>query len=662
MANGTRGHVVVTNGMHARAGAGGAPSRTSQSEPGAAAIDVREVGVHVQGRTVHFGVYLPGVRPADGYAVAVRIIHAADQFVPEIDSVPIPLAASADHPLGLWFLSLDLGSVAPARGSHFGQDGQYLYRYELRRAGAIVTKVFLDPFATENGPGLLAAFTVGDRTSFQWTDAAYRTPFLDDLIIYELNVAQFAGTFDGVVNRLDYLQGLGVNCLELMPITPVKHEFDWGYGPIGYFAPEDYLGGANGLRRLVDAAHARGVAVVLDVVYGHSDGAAFAYARVYDDTGLPNPMMQTPNRDGFGRGFEHTLAFTRQFCLAANRHWLEEFHVDGFRYDNVPGFYDGNPLQKYGTLVYDTYVLSHAHDRFKDPAGYSRIIQIAEDLDSPRATLRSTFSSATWQDGLLNKARDMATWGYVDEDFAHRLDPAFGGDPYPDTHDGAPAGDPPFPVAPLQYLNSHDHSWFIASFGLEAPLVADDIRFGDRAFFYKLQPYAIALLASKGVPMCWEGEECAENFVLASGGNLRISIPRGMHWEYFYDEHGNPLVQVYRRMGTLRRALPALRSRDFFYYSSESRPGDGVIAFRRAAPPANGSPAQIVLVALNFSDHARSVTLPAPAAGTYREMLDRRHRKGSELELTASAQGAPLTIDVPSWYGQVFVSPCPAEL
>jgi maltooligosyltrehalose trehalohydrolase len=103
----------------------------------------------------------------------------------------------------------------------------------------------------------------------------YTTPSLDELIIYELNVAQFYGSFDGVVARLDYLDGLGVNCLELMPITPVKTEFDWGYGPIGYFAPEDYLGGPLGLKRLVNAAHARGIAVILDVVYGHADAREF---------------------------------------------------------------------------------------------------------------------------------------------------------------------------------------------------------------------------------------------------------------------------------------------------------------------------------------------------------------------------------------------------
>jgi 1,4-alpha-glucan branching enzyme len=624
-------------------------------------IDLDEVGAHVAGSTVRLGVYLPGIRQEDGFDVQARIIHAADQFVPEIPSFAQPLVPVAGHPLGLWTRSVDLATAGGP--GHLGQDGSYLYRYELLRNGQTVTKVFLDPFALENGPGLLAAFTVGPASTFTWTDGTYRTPPLDELIVYELNVAQFAGTFDGVVDRLDYLAGLGVTALELMPITPVKHEFDWGYGPIGYYAPEDYLGGPDGLRRLVDAAHARGIAVILDVVYGHADGASFAYARVYDDTGLPNPMMQTPNRDQFGRGFDHTKALTRQYCLEANKHWLDAYHVDGFRYDNVPGFYDGDPLAKYGTLVFDTYRHSRTVARFHDDGDYSRIIQIAEDLDAPKDILRQTFSSATWEDDVLNKTRDMAEHGYVDESFAHLLDPSFGADHYPDTKDASPAGDSPFPVAPLQYLNSHDHSWLIASMGLEPPLVPDDIRFGDRSRFFKLQPYAIALLSAKGVPMLWEGEELAENYVVAGGGNIRISFLRGMHWEYFYDENGAPLVRVYRRMGRLRRALRALRSRDLFYYSAESRPADGVIAFRRSAAPVNGVPGQIAIVAINFSDATRTVVVPAPAAGTYRELLDRLNRPaGTELEIVAANAGDPLALIIPSNYGQVFVTPPPVTI
>jgi len=114
-------------------------------------------------------------------------------------------------------------------------------------------------------------------------------------------------------------------------------------------------------------------------------------------------------------------------------------------------------------------------------------------------------------------------------------------------------------------------------------------------------------------------------------------------------------------MGRLRRALPCLRSRDFFYYNVESRPGNGIIAFRRRAPAAGGRPEQVAVIVLNFSAGDQTITLPAPLPGTYREMLDRFNRPaGTEMEVTAARAGDALTIAVPSHYGRVFVTAPPS--
>src|SRR5205807_3504448 len=115
--------------------------------------------------------------------------------------------------------TVGLPSLAGGPG-HFGAPGRYLYRYRLlRQAGGlpqVVTSFFTDPFAREAGPAKLAAFTLDDPARpappFAFTDAGYRTPPLDDLVVYELQVEEFNSTFDGAADRLDYLQGLGVNC------------------------------------------------------------------------------------------------------------------------------------------------------------------------------------------------------------------------------------------------------------------------------------------------------------------------------------------------------------------------------------------------------------------------------------------------------------------
>lgn len=615
-----------------------------------AQIDRNEVGARVSGKVVTFGIYLPGIRAADGFDVAVRVIHRADQFVPEVPAIAVALAFQPAHPLGLWQGLLDVSAVQPRPG-HFGQDGEYLYRFDLLRSGKAVTPHFPDPFATGTGPAFLSSFTVGPAPAFAWTDADFRVPELDDLILYELQVQEFNATFDGVVPFLDYLAGLGVNCLELMPVNPVKRGFDWGYGPAGYFTVEEAFGGGDGLRRLVDAAHARGIAVILDVVFGHS-GYDFPYARVYDDTGVkPNPMMQDPNRDQFGRGLEFANAFTQQFFLEVTRYWLTEYHVDGFRYDNVPGYYDGPTGVGYAKLAFDTYRFSRDVPRFKGDQ-YSRLIQVAEYLDDPPKILRETFSRSTWQDGLLGKANDMAVWHYVDDPFVHLLDPSFLG--YPDTKDASAAGDQAFPVAPLQYLETHDHSRLVASLGLESTN-PKDLPLGNRDRGYKLQPFAVALYTCRGVPMLYQGQEFAENYVLTESGTTRVGIRRGVHWEYFYDDNGQPLVKLYRRLAKLRRGVRALRGRDFFYYNDVSRTRDGVVAYRRRAAAGGGQPEQVAVVLLNFSDADATLSVPLPVGGTYRELLDAPYRS-SPLDVTAAA-GQAADLRVPANYGQVFVSP-----
>ena len=650
-------------------------------------INRSEVGAHIDptnSMTVHFGIYLPNITSAKGYMLLVHVIHEKDQFTIEIPAKNFLLNFDATHPLGLWSATVDLAAHADG---NFGTPGKYLYRYTLlqEQAGTtsnpitltisdplqaqqhdltanIVTLFITDPFATNTGIGKLSAFTVNNQPAspFVWTDATYKTPELDDLVVYELQVEEFASTFDGVVQRLDYLLGLGVNALELMPITTVPQIFDWGYGPLHFFAPEDRWGGLDGLKRLVDACHAKGIAVILDVVYQHvSDD--FAYDRVYKDSGEVGPMGTFPYGPFGAQTTFHNMPFTQEYFRVSNAYWMNECHVDGFRYDNVTGYYDGPTGEAYAALVYNTYQDSLSIPRFQAPLsggqvteGYSRIIQCSEYLDNPTAIMRDTYTNATWQDALLGKAEDMAQHRYVDDAFVHLLDPNFSG--YPATRDfnGVQA-----PVAPFQYLNSHDHEHLIDSFG-KAPGIGGlgDVEFGIRANVAMLQPFAVALYTCQGIPMLWQGEEIAENYTLPEGGNARISFRRSMHWEYFYDQYGQELVRLYRLLGRLRRTTRALRSRELFYFNQQSNTAAGMVAYQRHAPATATEHEQYALVYLNFSDTPQSLAIPFPRAGIYREMIDDAVRAPHHLDITVSTDGEVLQLPqpVPSHYGYLFVS------
>ncbi len=565
---------------------------------------------------VRLGVYLPGITYPGGYRVKARVIHERDQFIHDILPRDFDLWWRGG-PLDLWDLTVDLGGGP----GHFGEAGRYLYRYQLLRGDQVVTLWFADPFGHEAGTGNLSAFRAEPDAGFAWTDQAFRPPGVDRMVVYELHVGEFNATFDGVADQLDYLHALGVNVIELMPVTQVKEEVEWGYTPLGFFAPADRYGGPQSLKRLVDAAHAKGIAVILDSVYAHAH-PEYPYNLVYEAAGEPNPMMGPFMGEFFGQsGTDFTKAFTRDYFLEVNRHWLEQYHIDGFRYDYVPGYYDGPTGVGYASLVYDTWRLSQGIDRFRAADGTSLLIQCAEHLPDSRGILAQTYSNTCWQNGLMD-CSVAAAWGGSLADLAHQLDPHFLG--YPAQYRNPLTGDT-MPVAPFQYLESHDHSRFISRIapgsGRERDLLGE--AFGDRERFYRMQPFVIALYTAKGVPMLWHGQEFGENWSVPSAGIGRNLFGRPLHWEYFYDAAGKALVRLHRIMGQLRRELRCLDSRGpFYYFDDEAHRAHCVIAFRRWALPTVGSTGDEVLVILNFGDQEAQIDILFPRAGRWNEQID----------------------------------------
>jgi 1,4-alpha-glucan branching enzyme len=591
---------------------------------------------------------LPGIDDSS-WVVSFVVIHEADRFAPTITARSYPLSFASD----VWSGAI---TIEPESGTSFGLSGRYVYRFCLSRLdGAVVVPWFSDPFAlATDDVAQLAAFSTADTIEdFAWADDDWKIPDVTDLVIYELQVEEFNDTFAGVADRLAYLQSLGVNCLELMPVTSPKLDFDWGYGPLHYFAPSERWGGAAGLKSLVNACHRAGVAVILDQVFQHVD-PTFAYALVYASTGVPSPMIG--GSGNYGPEIDYSRQFSKDYVHAVTAHWLNAYHVDGFRYDEVTDLYTEPLGDPYAGFAYDVYNQSLALPRFTPSGGtapneYSRVIQIPEATNRPREVLLNTYTPATWQDELLYKAEDMASNGcYVDDAFAHLLDASLSG--YPTTKSVPDvAGNPvDMPVAPVQYLNNHDHSHLIA-FLTQAGRDPNE-PLADRAPWYKIQPFVVALYTAQGVPMLWQGQEVSDNWVLPPGGDLRIHFRRNFHWEYFYDPEGSPLVRLHRILGALRSTYPALRSRTSYYYNQQSQPGNGIIAYSRST--ADNS--QNAVVFLNFSDTALSLSVPAPAAGTYREMVDTASRP-VPMQYVAAAAGDLLQVTVPSNYGYVLISP-----
>ncbi len=628
-------------------------------------IDLNEVGAFPSydpngNAQIRFGLYLPGIRKKDGFSVVVRIIHRADRFNPLVKTQDENLTWVDGSVLDLWTANVTLKDDG---SSHSGRQGEYLYRYQLWWAPAggpskLITSWFPDPFARCTEIGLMSATVLSKTpTAFNWTDSTYKTPELQDLVVYELQIAEFNDTFDGVIDRLDYLDALGVNCLELMPVTSAKVDFDWGYGPLYHLSPSSRFGGPNALKRLVNAAHARGIAIILDLVYEHVD-TAFAYYGVYNDLaqipGVPHPaspMIKGWNVYGFGPAADFTQTFAKDFFVAANEMWLDEYHVDGFRYDEITDLYVGDRAAGYKDLAERVYTHSLGIARFQRGVNsYSRIIQCAEALDKSRQVMNETYTNSAWTNDLLYKVENMISWNYVDDAFAHILDPSFSGYPSSQTVVDSSNNQLQRPVAPFQYLESHDHSQLIVFAGRvndPGPLPE-----GNRDLYYKLQPYAIALYTCQGIPMLWQGQELADNYNLPDNGLARVHLRRDTHWEFFYDEDGSPLIRVYRRLGQLRRSSRALRGVQSYYYYQQSHQQTQIIAYHRYAPADDTQPEDWAFVLLNFASDSGQISVPFPKAGNWQEMLDADQRA---YTVNVANDGDLQTVAVPSNYGMVFI-------
>lgn len=177
-----------------------------------------------------------------------------------------------------------------------------------------------------------------DHTRFDWNDAGWRAPPLASAVIMEIHVGTFtpAGTFDGVIERLDHLAGLGITHIELMPVAEFPGERGWGYDGTSLFAPHHALGGPDGLKRLVDACHQRGLAVLLDVVYNHlgPDGNYLGQFGPYFTDTRSTPWADAVNLDG------PDSDEVRRFFIDNARMWLRDYHFDGLRLDAVHAIVD----------------------------------------------------------------------------------------------------------------------------------------------------------------------------------------------------------------------------------------------------------------------------------------------------------------------------------
>jgi maltooligosyltrehalose trehalohydrolase len=557
-----------------------------------------------------------------------------------------------------WYVG-DLDEVAPGTRYRFRLHGE---------DGSVVDRA--DPASRFQPEGPAGPSAIDDWRAFVWTDAGFRAPPLHEQVIYELHVGTFTpeGTFDAVVQHLDHLVDLGVTTIELLPVWQFSGGRNWGYDGVLPYAVQSTYGGPEGLRRLVDAAHARGLAVWLDVVYNHIGPEG----NHLDDFG---PYLTDQRGTPWGQALNTDLEdadAVRRWVIEHGIACVRELHLDGFRLDAVHGIVDTSAVH---LLEAFTTAVKAEGARLGKP-----VHVIAEsDLCDPRLV------------------RDVAAGGYgLDaqwaDDFHHAVHVALTGeqDGYYVDHDGLPDL---VPMLRDRYLHAGRYSAHrrrtVGRPARDVPYdrfvvcVQNHDQVGNRMLGERLtaltdrgglEVAAATLLTAPFVPMLWMGEEYAEPapfryFVSHTDEDLVAAVRTGRRQEFgafaWQGEVPDPqaaetfhastldlslardgaeheaMFTLYRDLIALRRQLPVLHDPGGHDVDAVLVPGAQAIALRREGPLG------VVVVAINAEDRDLEVVLPhAPGPWVERFSTAARHHDGVDPAGAPRQRDAQLHVPV----------------
>ena len=384
-----------------------------------------------------------------------------------------------------------------------------------------------------------ATYLQTDQTPFVWKNVSYSRPSPEELVVYELLVRDFdeRRTYKAVLERLDYLKSLGVNAIELMPVGEFEGNLSWGYNPSFFFAPDKYYGTKNELKELIDAAHGKGIMVILDLVLNHAFGQS-PMVRLYNDGDYGAPTLDNPwfNREAkhpfnVGYDFNHESTYTKAFVDSVNSYWLTEYKMDGIRFDLSKGFTQVNSGNNVGTWSqYDPSrikIWKHIYDKIKakHPEAYVILEHLSENSEEKEL---ADYGLMFW--GNMNgTSRNLAKGNNDNMQGAY-----FKNRGWLKNH-------------LIAYQESHDEErvmWESLNFGLTSPLNLKNLENAVN----RHQIMTAFYFAIPGPKMLWQFGEFGYDLEL---NNDRLGI-KPTRWEYLNNPERNRLFRLYQEMISLK--------------------------------------------------------------------------------------------------------------
>lgn len=481
--------------------------------------------------------------------------------------------------------------------------------------------------------GVVAVLQTAQK-AYSWKVKKFEAPEKEHLIIYEMLIRDFTSeqTYKAAMNKLDYLQTLGVNAIELMPVQEFDGNNSWGYNPNYYFAPDKYYGTKNDLKAFVDECHSRGIAVLMDLVLNHSYGLSPFYL-MYQNGSAPaadnpwhneksniaNPSLQ------FGFDFNHESTYTQALVDSVASFWMSEYKVDGFRYDFTKGFSN--------TPYPNTSDWASGYDA----ARIAILKRMASEVwkRNPDAYVIFEHLTATAEEKELAEAGVMlwrnTNHAYCQSAMGWSSESAFNG-AYAGT--SMPAG------SLVSYMESHD----------EERMAYKQIKWGDGLLktdlstrMKQLATNASFFFTVPGPKMIWQFGERGYDISIDDGGRLGEKEP---HWEYMDNTHRKELYDTYAKLINLRLSYPELFASDatFSWKVGTTNWANGRFITSKAGEKA-------VVVAGNFTMNEGQYAVSFPSTGRWYDYMS-----GESIDVTSTTQ----TVTVPAHEFRLYLNFEPA--
>lgn len=502
-------------------------------------------------------------------------------------------------------------------------DGTYQYKFKIRSKSWFSKPdewvTITDPYATDVHPetqNAILTLKAGKKIVDEYVWRSDDVPLAENphLVIYEMHVGDFSGgendpfergKYVDVIAKLDYLAELGINAIELMPLKTTPGDFNWGYSPAHYFAPEPSYGTTAELKKLVDECHARGIRVIVDGVYNHAS-TDNALTQIDHDYWFRREGKDPEQNWGPEFNYEFVderfgICPAQKFILDSIRFWIFEYRIDGIRFDAAKQI---NNLDALRDFV--------AHSR--KMAEMKPFFTVAEYIPpTPEVTEPSGPVESCWNDSFMYATIEYLGGEPLDlEKIKNAIDPrrlGFAGT-----------------TSTTNYLSNHDQNRLFRKLG-EKGILDDEL-------YTRAKLGALILMTAVGVPMIWMGEEFGEHRPMSEASNK-------IDWRLLEHPSNQDLLSFYRKLISFRTSHPAFASEkiEFFHESAES----GVLAYNRFDADNNS-----FAVVLNLSDNdALEYSLPNFPYGQSAELLS-----GAEIETVENV----LTTDIPRRSGLIFIS------